>query len=438
MTELILSPPKDTPLQSGFLSRPLPTVYDVLHIDPVSLWINAGFITKLIFCNVKNWEKRVMDTDIANISRDNNCLMRRVSDWQQYVFGPMTKKYLSDDLHMRDIIEAAEKQVTIILNGETNLPSPFDFHLIFLSCLSFRLNSCVEEGIGSNTLSQVKKWFDLMKQLQKQHLFTMASSRRQKTFKKNIDKYINALELNEQQDHDNSNEFMLFHYQSLFIKATYVSFIIIAKPKFDGDQLGGRTLTSSATYSSEQIGEWEVATSDIFEDIFKIKKRGFSENFETLTYDHLPFSEVYERINKDTWKNSTQIRSWKASIGDNSTLERPYPLIEVIHFDVLCQIEGCVEDIIENESIDCLNEKFNLQSFGDFIDDGKLVISTRQNLILEREKSRRNHEKKNVGKKPYQPRKPTFERDMFLLGKMSYFFQDKVKTKLTNRRRKRT
>ena len=64
----------------------------ILHLDPVGLWIFSGFVSKMILSGYVRWEQK-LGKRYSYLSGD---LSKRVSNWQQYVFGPQMKRFVLD------------------------------------------------------------------------------------------------------------------------------------------------------------------------------------------------------------------------------------------------------------------------------------------------------------------------------------------------------
>ena len=127
---LVLTPPKQ-PMRQETRSN---DTYDILHLDPVTLWLSSALITKLIFCNIEKWEDTVQkrNPDFTELTKAN--VKKRVSDWQQYICGPQTKRYLAKDHQLSCITDNVRGRFNSRqpLDNSRKDWDPFKFHILLL------------------------------------------------------------------------------------------------------------------------------------------------------------------------------------------------------------------------------------------------------------------------------------------------------------------
>lgn len=432
---LVLTPPKQ-PMRQETRSN---DTYDILHLDPVTLWLSSALITKLIFCNIEKWEDTVQkrNPDFTELTKAN--VKKRVSDWQQYICGPQTKRYLAKDHQLSRITDNVRGRFNSRqpLDNSRKDWDPFKFHILLLGSVSHALAECVKRGIGNKTFREVKKWFSLMKQLEKQNLITLASKQDRKWFIKQIDSNITGYS-NRIDDNGNYSEYPFFDYIGTFINVAHINYSELNQPNYLGDHPDDKT----ETYSSVHFEKWEVATAYIFNEMFNIQGRGVPDKAKPAesgsAFDYLPFYDSYETVNNVTWKNADQNLTWEEREENTKKKIGNDPMIQKVHIEVLAKIDASLRDKFAQESIECKEEHSNLDKFEDICDTVECAMRNRQAKVGAREKVRKCYVKKTrrLGGEPYVPSPSVFERDIFLLGEMSYFHQVPIKEQARKRKRK--
>ena len=427
---LVLTPPKK-PTETGSegCSGSYDILYDILYLDPVALWLTSTLITKLIFCNIERWEVTVAkrNADMTELTKTN--AEKRVSDWQQYICGPLTKRYLAKD-HQLSVITGKVRETRKDMD-------PFSFHILLLVSVSVKLARCVGKGIGNKTFLEIENWFSLMTQLKEQNLITLAMESIQQYFIEKIDYCIKSFDTRTDDD-GNHSEFPFFDYLGTFINVAHINHSEMHRPNYLGDHDTDKTEPSHPAL----FEKWEKAIAYIFNDMFKIQDRGVPDITKPAesgsVINHLPFHHTYSNVNNETWKNADQNLLWEEKEEHQRKGIGKEPIIQNVHLDVLGKMQACLRDNSVQESIVCEKEISNLHKFEDICDIAECAIEYRQRKISEREKQRRSYVKTNKRGhgKPYIPRPSVFERDMFLLGDMSYFHKGTIKNRPMKRKRK--
>jgi hypothetical protein len=374
-----------------------PSITAVLKVDGDAVNLAISVAAKSMLCGFLNWENQMPVPD-KNVAVGD--FAKRVSLWHELVLMPMSIRarvslcqnppvYLKQVLQQRNLTE---------MEGSNN--RMFELHARLLVAASQSLVTCLEEReIGMDTKEQIQHWFDLLLRLKS---VENAQRDTQRSFKQVGVDHKGAASRNR----GRGAEYALFDHRVLFIHIAHIVHFTCVETK-------SRLLSVSKCQmrvSKSMIERWEQDSGRFFNT-----RLSFPDNGSLLDQQG-PGAPAFRWIELPRSWFQTQMRAWRTSL----------PSILEMHMILLNTTCGKIEEMQTGRCIGP-HERQETDKFHDTVGATCAALNKCKITLGKREKARRNHRSTGFKKKPrsyqYKADDPhTFERDIFLLGKESYYY----------------
>lgn len=380
------------------------TTTAILKLDPDAVQLATTVAAKSMLCGFLKWEKSIPARDRLALVGD---FVKRVSAWHEIVLIPMSLRaqcslYLNPPVYSKRVLQHEK-----LLEMEGGIYSIFELHARLLVAASKSLLNCLKRGLGKDTKKQIQLWFNLLKKKNVKN--AEDSTRRIFITVQKVHEAEVAKETEADTESEEGQEYVYFDYKVLFIYLAHMVHFTCVETK--------STVVSTSLYqmkvSKAMIEMWEKEVGT-----FSNTRLRFPDNGSLLEGQRgadPAFAWIF--LPRNQFREET------------SAGEKALPSITEMHMHLMHMISSKITEMQHGKDIG----NHEMQQTGRLDDwfaatGAALTKCTRK--VYTREKARKNHRKTNLKSARknrsfyrYNPADPhTFERDIFLLGKESYFY----------------
>jgi hypothetical protein len=347
-------------------------------------------------------------------SRNERCAIvgdsaKRVSLWHEKVLMPRTLRlqcnlYQNPPYYARQVLQ--DRKLREIEVTRNNI---FELHVQLLVAASESLVSCLREGLGDSTKTQIEGWFQLMARIEVRpspnNLISKTSAGTQISFLQVLDDYGEELRrVNGAGGEERSaTEYMYFDHKILFLHIAHMVFFTCVETKSRQPHVK----ECQMVVSNLMFEEWEQLSGEFSNRRLKLSENGLLID-GAVGSDHA-FALIV--LPRNWFRKQT-----KAGL----------PSIHRLHKALMNMMIGKIHQMQAGRNIGS-HENHEAQKLAQFFTDTFVALESYVGVLTANEKARRNFRRNGLQKKGpsyrYKSRDPNkFQRDMFIFGQHSYHY----------------
>ena len=390
---VVVSPPRKKSKTNG---KPKSTAFnvDIMDLNGEQVVLSIIFSMRVLLSGWKIWaaDRSPPLTSVSPIVAGDT--IKRIGSWYAETVVPVmklvTKHHRRPSFARRLFLEKRGQHES----GNT----PIGLHIILLQSASEDIMRKCNEGVGSATMAEVKRWFSLMSTTKESSLFELAPTIAQAKFADGLMSHDTALE----GCAEGQTEYPFFNAEGLFIQIAHMVWYYTSTTNLTDRE---PIVLALCEANWESMKQWETSSGSLFCHVFQLEDHGLPVSFGDSTMRNMP-------------RSIAKVDLPYMTLQDDVTIESTTPIsISKFHFLVQGLFkEKMVRDCGESPKHLWKKESNKVKGFSNHMLE---TNETHDGKVQSCEKQGRWYRNKYPGSTPKHPAR--FPRDVFLLGNKSYF-----------------
>lgn len=378
---------------------------DTLGFNEEACWFFCAFLVRLMTINWQVWGGTAHKTE-------RTYFHKRLSIWHMYTLGPMMVE-ISESYTPPSFARWALGEIR---SQDKNV---YNLNVLLFIGASRRIISVLADSdikICAKTLKEFERWSLMMEKVKHSQLFKNVSQNVCRQFKKTLKQL--SRKIREKGDKpDSESNYPFFRSDTLFIRIAHMVLFHTSShaPISNLTRRTNLAPESVILVSASSMYSWEQLSGHLMSKIFDFQKHG------------LPVTDQAEIPEIRLGMISLPYRQFKHQI---VSAKQTVPSLHGLHESLIATVCSSLQLIInENAHQFCVKDEMCMQNWEHLSQKTvRLMTEIGQSRLSQREKFLRHYIRKR-GDNPYNPRDPTqFQRDIFLMGRMSPLFPSKPKS----------
>ena len=360
---------------------------DVFCFCPATAWFVSVVGVKMMLMEYK-WQG-------CGLLTSGN-LIKRVAVWNEGTLAGMTKTIVQRHIPPK----FAQSSIEMVSEFSKEAKTPITLHLCLLLAASKEIRDLCDLGVGKLTLQEVRKWFQLMKTLQRSDLYLSASKEVQQEFSLLVQSPYEQ----EQSTDGWKPERPFFNFKLLFLGIAHMVYFYTTSSE---EQRIPPCPYAFMDAKAEDMETWRAISGRIVGKLINIEYHGIhvSELADAEVQGCLgPIMLPYREL-----KNHIEMFG--------------LPDVSQLHHSVMTSITSFVQSSVNDMKVITNSEREQLETWTQFASSTVKHHICDDKTVKNREKVRRHFCKNRNQDKMYNPVTPNkqFQRDVFLFGENSHF-----------------